>query len=46
MERYLKAKTLFTSRWKDQLLNQFSRDLDAAVQTARYLRASPPLAND
>jgi TPP-dependent pyruvate/acetoin dehydrogenase alpha subunit len=32
MERYLRAKKLFTTRWKNQLANRFSRDLDAAVQ--------------
>jgi acetoin:2,6-dichlorophenolindophenol oxidoreductase subunit alpha len=45
MERYLTAKKLFTAGWKDQLVQNFSRELDAAVraaQKARYLRASPP----
>jgi TPP-dependent pyruvate/acetoin dehydrogenase alpha subunit len=51
MERYLSAKKLFTARWKNQLLQRFSRDLDDAVQaldrqTTRYLRASPAVAND
>ena len=35
MERYLKAKKLFTPRWKNQLIQGFSRELDAAVQEAR-----------
>ncbi len=51
MERYLRAKRLFTTRWKNQLAQRFSRDLDAAVQElglqpTRYLRASSPGAND
>jgi TPP-dependent pyruvate/acetoin dehydrogenase alpha subunit len=50
MERYLKAKKLFTARWKNQLVHRFTRELDAAVRqievpvkTARYLPASQPL---
>ena len=35
MERYLKAKGLFTSRWKDQLVQEFSQKLDAALKTAQ-----------
>jgi TPP-dependent pyruvate/acetoin dehydrogenase alpha subunit len=35
MERYLKAKKLFTVRWKNQLVQRFSQDLDAAIQEAR-----------
>jgi TPP-dependent pyruvate/acetoin dehydrogenase alpha subunit len=51
MERYLKAKKLFTTSWKNSLAQQFSRELDAAkqgreVQPTRYLRASQPAAND
>jgi TPP-dependent pyruvate/acetoin dehydrogenase alpha subunit len=51
MERYLSAKKLFTTRWKNQLQQRFSRDLDDAIQaldrqTTRYLRASPAVAND
>jgi TPP-dependent pyruvate/acetoin dehydrogenase alpha subunit len=42
MERYLRAKKLFTLRWKNQLLEQFSHELDAAIQAARKLPASPP----
>ena len=50
MERYLKAKKLFTARWKNQLVQRFTRELDAAVRqlevpvkAARYLPASQPL---
>jgi TPP-dependent pyruvate/acetoin dehydrogenase alpha subunit len=51
MERYLSAKKLFTERWKNQLIQHFSRDLDDAIQaldaeTTRYLRASHTVAND
>jgi TPP-dependent pyruvate/acetoin dehydrogenase alpha subunit len=35
MERYLMAKKLFTPKWKEQLRFEFSRELDAAVKTAR-----------
>jgi TPP-dependent pyruvate/acetoin dehydrogenase alpha subunit len=35
MERYLLAKKLFTPQWKEQLVFEFSRELDAAVKTAR-----------
>ncbi len=28
MERYLTAKRLFTTRWKNQLAQQFSRELE------------------
>jgi TPP-dependent pyruvate/acetoin dehydrogenase alpha subunit len=51
MERYLSAKKLFTARWKNQLIQRFSRDLDDAIQsldleTTRYLRASHAVPND
>ncbi len=51
MERYLKAKKLFTTGWKNNVAQRFSRELDAAmqgreVQPTRYLRASQPIAND
>jgi pyruvate dehydrogenase E1 component alpha subunit len=51
MERYLAAKRLFSTRWKNGIIQQFSRELDAAVQgldvqPTRYLRASQPVAND
>jgi len=32
MERYLTAKKLFTARWKNGLVQQFSRELSAAVK--------------
>jgi TPP-dependent pyruvate/acetoin dehydrogenase alpha subunit len=35
MQRYLKAKGLFTSRWKDQVVQEFSQKLDAAVKAAQ-----------
>jgi len=35
MERYLKAKKLFTARWKNQLMDEFSQELDAALRAAR-----------
>jgi len=38
MERYLKAKGLFTSRWKDQVVQEFSQKLDAAVKAAQKAR--------
>jgi TPP-dependent pyruvate/acetoin dehydrogenase alpha subunit len=50
MERYLRAKKLFTARWKNQLVHRFTRELETAVQqlevpvkAARYLPASQPL---
>jgi TPP-dependent pyruvate/acetoin dehydrogenase alpha subunit len=46
MERYLGARGLFSQRWKDQLVRQFSREIDSARKAARYLRASPLVAND
>jgi len=46
MERYLEARGLFSKRWKDQLVRQFSREIDSAREAARYLRASPLVAND
>jgi TPP-dependent pyruvate/acetoin dehydrogenase alpha subunit len=51
MERYLRAKKLFTDRWKNQLVHRFSGELEAAVQElgappTRYLRASQAAAND
>jgi 2-oxoisovalerate dehydrogenase E1 component len=41
MERYLKTKRLFTPRWKDQLVHEFSRKLDAAVKAARKAQRAP-----
>jgi TPP-dependent pyruvate/acetoin dehydrogenase alpha subunit len=46
MERYLGDRGLFSKRWKDQLVRQFSREIDSAREAARYLRASPQVAND
>jgi TPP-dependent pyruvate/acetoin dehydrogenase alpha subunit len=41
MERYLKTKRLFTPRWKDQLVHEFSRKLDAAVKAAQKAQRAP-----
>jgi TPP-dependent pyruvate/acetoin dehydrogenase alpha subunit len=41
MERYLKTKGLFTGRWKDHLVDEFSRKLDAAVRAAQKARRMP-----
>jgi acetoin:2,6-dichlorophenolindophenol oxidoreductase subunit alpha len=46
MERYLGARGLFSKRWKAQLVRQFSREIGSAREAARYLRASPQVAND
>ena len=46
MEEYLGARRLFSRRWKDQLVRQFSRKIASAQEAARYLRASPQGAND
>jgi len=46
MEEYLGARRLFSRRWKDQLVRQFSRKIASAQEAARYLRASPQAAND
>ena len=46
MERYLKARGLFSPEWKDRLVRKFSREIDAALSSTRYLHASPPAAND
>lgn len=35
MERYLKAKGLFTLSWKDQVVQEFSRKLDSALREAK-----------
>jgi pyruvate dehydrogenase E1 component alpha subunit len=40
MERYLKAKRLFTPRWKKQIVLEFSRELDAAVKAAQKAQRS------
>ena len=41
MERYLKTKGLFTPGWKDQLVQEFSRKLDAAVKAAQKAQRTP-----
>jgi TPP-dependent pyruvate/acetoin dehydrogenase alpha subunit len=41
MQRYLRTKGLFTPRWKNQLVDEFSRKLDAAVKAAKKAQASP-----
>jgi TPP-dependent pyruvate/acetoin dehydrogenase alpha subunit len=41
MERYLKTKKLFIPRWKDQLVQEFSRKLDAAVKAAQKAQRTP-----
>jgi pyruvate dehydrogenase E1 component alpha subunit len=41
MERYLKTKRLFTPRWKDQLVHEFSQKLDAAVKVAQKTQRAP-----
>jgi TPP-dependent pyruvate/acetoin dehydrogenase alpha subunit len=46
MERYLRARKLFTKGWKAQLVRQFSREIASARKAARYLRASPQVANN
>ncbi len=35
MERYLKAKGLFTPSWKNQVVQEFSRKLDSALKDAK-----------
>ena len=35
MERYLKAKGLFTASWKDQVVQEFSRNLEIALRNAK-----------
>jgi len=42
MERYLKAKKLFSARAKNQMVQDFSRELDVALQTARKAAAKAP----
>jgi TPP-dependent pyruvate/acetoin dehydrogenase alpha subunit len=51
IERYLATKKLFSEPWKNQLIQQFSHDLDRAIEaldlaSTRYLRASDTPAND
>jgi TPP-dependent pyruvate/acetoin dehydrogenase alpha subunit len=40
MERYLKAKGLFTTRFRDQVVQEFSQQLDTALKHARKTYAS------
>jgi TPP-dependent pyruvate/acetoin dehydrogenase alpha subunit len=46
MEQYLAARKLFSKGSKAQLVRQFSRQIASARKVARYLRASPQVAND
>jgi TPP-dependent pyruvate/acetoin dehydrogenase alpha subunit len=39
MERYLTAKKLFSERWKQKVVADFSKQLDTAVKTAREAKA-------
>ena len=41
MERYLRTKGLFTPRWKNQLVDEFSRKLDAALKAAKKAQRTP-----
>ena len=41
MERYLKTKGLFTTRWKDQVVDEFSRKLDATVRESKQESKKP-----
>ncbi len=41
MERYLRAKGLFDRRWRDQLVHEFSRELDALVKAAQKAQRAP-----
>jgi acetoin:2,6-dichlorophenolindophenol oxidoreductase subunit alpha len=41
MERCLKTKRLFTPRWKNQLVREFSQKLDAAVKAAQKAQRAP-----
>ncbi len=38
MEQYLAAKKLFQSRWKNRLVEEFSRELDAAAKAAQKVQ--------
>jgi acetoin:2,6-dichlorophenolindophenol oxidoreductase subunit alpha len=38
MEEYLAAKKLFHSRWKNRLVEEFSRELDTAAKAARKMQ--------
>jgi TPP-dependent pyruvate/acetoin dehydrogenase alpha subunit len=41
MERYLRVKGLFDRRWRDQLVHEFSRELDVLVKAARKAQRAP-----
>ena len=41
MERYLKTKRLFTPLWKNQLVQEFSQKLDAALKAAQKAQRAP-----
>ena len=41
MEAYLAAKKLFHARWKNRLVEEFSRELDAAAKAARKMQPRP-----
>ena len=43
MERYLKAKGLFTPSWKDQVVQEFSRKLDTALRDAKKKSGKAPV---
>jgi hypothetical protein len=38
MEEYLAAKRLFHPRWKNRLVEKFSKELDAAAKAARKMQ--------
>ncbi|MFC5864013.1 thiamine pyrophosphate-dependent dehydrogenase E1 component subunit alpha [Acidicapsa dinghuensis] len=40
MEKYLTAKKLFTPEWKQEILDSFNSELDAAIETAD--KSAPP----
>ncbi len=41
MERYLKTKGLFTTSWKDEVVDEFSRKLDAAARESKQESKRP-----
>jgi TPP-dependent pyruvate/acetoin dehydrogenase alpha subunit len=43
MERYLTAKRLFTAQWKNQIVDEFSQKLDAAVAAVQKLSEKFPV---
>jgi pyruvate dehydrogenase E1 component alpha subunit len=40
MERYLSGKGLFSAEWKQQIIDEFAKELDAAIDVAE--KAPPP----